>query len=201
MRGRDSSSTLTSACTSSVVMASAATVRSACRRQPSGRTARSLRSATINRSAPSSCSPTSSTSTLTSVTNTKRGRPIPIGSGATAVTTGYGSPLFTNKGCWTEPLPGAATSTATGVGGRMGFVPGSSRQLHQRHQARNGRHPRILVPLLQGVEGHAAVRNAGILLRSLRLEWTGQHLRSRHQRRAARHRQHGVHARSATFLP
>jgi hypothetical protein len=47
-----------------------------------------------------------------------------VGSGATAVTTGYGSPLFTNKGCWTEPLPGAATSTATGVGGQMGFVPG-----------------------------------------------------------------------------
>jgi TolA-binding protein len=38
---------------------------------------------------------------------------------------GYGSPLFTNKGCWTEPLPGAATSTATGVGGSAGFVPGS----------------------------------------------------------------------------
>jgi len=38
---------------------------------------------------------------------------------------GYGSPLFTNKGCWTEPLPGAATSTATGVGGAAGFVPGS----------------------------------------------------------------------------
>lgn len=47
-----------------------------------------------------------------------------VGSGATAQTTGYGSPLFTNKGCWTEPLPGAATSTATGVGGQMGFVPG-----------------------------------------------------------------------------
>ena len=38
---------------------------------------------------------------------------------------GYGSPLFTNKGCWTEPLPGAATATATGVGGAAGFVPGS----------------------------------------------------------------------------
>lgn len=38
---------------------------------------------------------------------------------------GYGSPLFTNKGCWTEPLPGAATATATGVGGSAGFVPGS----------------------------------------------------------------------------
>jgi hypothetical protein len=38
---------------------------------------------------------------------------------------GYGSPLFTNRGCWTEQLPGAATSTATGVGGSAGFVPGS----------------------------------------------------------------------------
>ena len=38
---------------------------------------------------------------------------------------GYGSPLFTNKGCWTEQAPGAATSTATGVGGAAGFVPGS----------------------------------------------------------------------------
>jgi hypothetical protein len=47
-----------------------------------------------------------------------------VGSGATATTTGYGSPLFTNKGCWTETLPGASTSTATGVGGQMGFVPG-----------------------------------------------------------------------------
>ncbi len=46
---------------------------------------------------------------------------------ATSPTTavGYGSPLFTNRGCWTEPLPGAATSTATGVGGAAGFVPGS----------------------------------------------------------------------------
>ena len=37
---------------------------------------------------------------------------------------GYGSPFFSNKGCWTEPLPGSATSTATGVGGGAGFVPG-----------------------------------------------------------------------------
>ncbi len=38
---------------------------------------------------------------------------------------GYGSRFFNNSGCWTEPLPGAATSTATGVGGSAGFVPGS----------------------------------------------------------------------------
>jgi hypothetical protein len=38
---------------------------------------------------------------------------------------GYGSPFFSNKGCWTEPVPGTATSTATGVGGSAGFVPGS----------------------------------------------------------------------------
>ena len=38
---------------------------------------------------------------------------------------GYGSPLFANSGCWTETVPGAATSTATGVGGSAGFVPGS----------------------------------------------------------------------------
>jgi hypothetical protein len=44
---------------------------------------------------------------------------------ANLVTTGYGSPLFTNKGCWTETVPGASTSTATGVGGATGFVPGS----------------------------------------------------------------------------
>jgi hypothetical protein len=37
---------------------------------------------------------------------------------------GYGSRFFNNSGCWTEPLPGAATSTATGVGGAAGFVPG-----------------------------------------------------------------------------
>jgi hypothetical protein len=43
---------------------------------------------------------------------------------ANAVTTGYGSPLFSNRGCFTEPVPGAPTSTATGVGGAAGFVPG-----------------------------------------------------------------------------
>jgi TolA-binding protein len=37
---------------------------------------------------------------------------------------GYGSPFFTNKGCWTEPVPGSATSVATGLGGGAGFVPG-----------------------------------------------------------------------------
>jgi hypothetical protein len=41
---------------------------------------------------------------------------------------GYGSPLFTNKGCWTEPVPlasGSLTSTSNGVSGAVGFVPGS----------------------------------------------------------------------------
>ena len=46
------------------------------------------------------------------------------GTGANTVSTGYGSPLFSNKGCWTETVPGASTSTATGVGGAAGFVPG-----------------------------------------------------------------------------
>lgn len=43
---------------------------------------------------------------------------------STANAVGYGSRFFQNSGCWTEPLPGAATSTATGVGGGTGFVPG-----------------------------------------------------------------------------
>ncbi len=41
---------------------------------------------------------------------------------------GYGSPLFSNKGCWTEPPPtasGSITSTSNGVSGAVGFVPGS----------------------------------------------------------------------------
>ncbi|MGH2509640.1 MAG: hypothetical protein ACRDHZ_19860, partial [Ktedonobacteraceae bacterium] len=38
---------------------------------------------------------------------------------------GYGSPLFVNSGCWTEPIPGPSTSTSTGVGGTAGFVPGT----------------------------------------------------------------------------
>jgi hypothetical protein len=41
---------------------------------------------------------------------------------------GYGSPLFSNKGCWTETLPlasGSLTSTSNGVSGAVGFVPGS----------------------------------------------------------------------------
>jgi len=41
---------------------------------------------------------------------------------------GYGSPLFANSGCWTEPPPtasGSITSTSTGVSGAVGFVPGS----------------------------------------------------------------------------
>ena len=38
---------------------------------------------------------------------------------------GYGNPLFRNDGCTTEPLPGAAVSTPTGVGGSGGLVPGS----------------------------------------------------------------------------
>jgi len=47
-------------------------------------------------------------------------------SSTTAV--GYGSPLFTNKGCWTEPSPtasGSITGTSNGVSGAVGFVPGS----------------------------------------------------------------------------
>jgi hypothetical protein len=49
---------------------------------------------------------------------------------ATSATTavGYGSPLFTNKGCWIEPPPAASTaltSTSNGVSGAVGFVPGS----------------------------------------------------------------------------
>jgi len=38
---------------------------------------------------------------------------------------GYGAIGLANYGCFTEPLPGTATSTATGVGGSLGFVPGS----------------------------------------------------------------------------
>jgi len=38
---------------------------------------------------------------------------------------GYGAIGFANSGCFNEPLPGSATSTATGVGGGAGFVPGS----------------------------------------------------------------------------
>jgi TolA-binding protein len=38
---------------------------------------------------------------------------------------GYGAIGLANFGCFTEPLPGSATSTATGVGGAAGFVPGS----------------------------------------------------------------------------
>ena len=38
---------------------------------------------------------------------------------------GYGSPLFSDAGCFTETIPGAAVSTPTGVGGAAGFVPGS----------------------------------------------------------------------------
>jgi len=38
---------------------------------------------------------------------------------------GYGAIGFANYGCFTEPLPGSATSTATSVGGSAGFVPGS----------------------------------------------------------------------------
>jgi hypothetical protein len=41
---------------------------------------------------------------------------------------GYGSPLFANSGCWTEPLPtasGSITSTSNSVSGSVGFVPGS----------------------------------------------------------------------------
>jgi hypothetical protein len=48
-----------------------------------------------------------------------------IGSGPTAKGEGYGSPRFANSGCWTEPVPGSPTSTANGVGGAAGFVPGS----------------------------------------------------------------------------
>ena len=47
-----------------------------------------------------------------------------VGTGASAKGIGYGSPLFVNSGCWSEPLPGAPTSVATGVGGGAGFVPG-----------------------------------------------------------------------------
>ncbi len=38
---------------------------------------------------------------------------------------GYGAIGFPNFGCFTEAPPGSATSTATGVGGAAGFVPGS----------------------------------------------------------------------------
>jgi hypothetical protein len=38
---------------------------------------------------------------------------------------GYGAIGLPNFGCFTEPVPGTATSTATGVGGGAGFVPGS----------------------------------------------------------------------------
>ncbi len=48
-----------------------------------------------------------------------------LGSGTSTKGIGYGSPLFVNSGCWTEPIPGSSTSTATGVGGSAGFVPGS----------------------------------------------------------------------------
>jgi hypothetical protein len=37
---------------------------------------------------------------------------------------GYGAIGFPNFGCFTEPVPGSSTSTATGVGGATGFVPG-----------------------------------------------------------------------------
>jgi hypothetical protein len=47
------------------------------------------------------------------------------GSGSKVKGEGYGSPKFSNAGCWTEPVPGSATSTATGVGGAAGFLPGS----------------------------------------------------------------------------
>jgi len=38
---------------------------------------------------------------------------------------GYGAVGFANFGCFTEPDPGSSTSTATGVGGATGFVPGT----------------------------------------------------------------------------
>jgi hypothetical protein len=38
---------------------------------------------------------------------------------------GYGAQGFANFGCSEEPVPGSSTSTATGVGGAAGFVPGS----------------------------------------------------------------------------
>ena len=38
---------------------------------------------------------------------------------------GYGAIGFANFGCFTETVPSSATSTATGVGGAAGFVPGS----------------------------------------------------------------------------
>jgi len=38
---------------------------------------------------------------------------------------GYGAIGFANFGCFTEPVPGSDTSTATGVGGATGFVPGT----------------------------------------------------------------------------
>jgi hypothetical protein len=49
---------------------------------------------------------------------------------ATSATTavGYGSPLFANSGCWSEPAPtasGSITGTSNGVSGAVGFVPGS----------------------------------------------------------------------------
>jgi hypothetical protein len=46
-------------------------------------------------------------------------------SGATTPGEGYGPIGLNNYGCFTEPLPGSSTSTATGVGGSAGFVPGT----------------------------------------------------------------------------
>ncbi|HXX45927.1 MAG TPA: hypothetical protein VEJ38_14455 [Candidatus Acidoferrales bacterium] len=48
-----------------------------------------------------------------------------IKSGSEVPNEGYGAIGLANYGCLTEPLPGSATSTATGVGGSAGFVPGS----------------------------------------------------------------------------
>ena len=48
-----------------------------------------------------------------------------IKSGATTPGEGYGPIGLNNYGCFTEPLPGSSTSTATGVGGSAGFVPGT----------------------------------------------------------------------------
>lgn len=45
--------------------------------------------------------------------------------GAEIPNEGYGAIGFANSGCFAEPLPGSSTSTATGVGGGAGFVPGS----------------------------------------------------------------------------
>jgi hypothetical protein len=52
------------------------------------------------------------------------GRTAYIKSGTTP-NEGYGAQGFPNFGCSAEPLPGSSTSTATGVGGATGFVPGS----------------------------------------------------------------------------